>query len=408
MPKKSDRYFRGLVFYKTNKAGKWSSVDFIQEIKNNSRLKWPKAHSKIKYKIILEPHDEKWLFALDLPTQATSNSKYLADFTLRSHDPITNRKLYYLESGKFEKNLTPLTKNLSSGLPSAGNPKSRELAKSWKSLGISNKEIISKAIDFYKDNQFTYTLSPPLLAHNKIDDFLFRTKSGYCEHYASSFAFLMRSVGIPTRLVGGYVGGEENPLGNYLILRQSDAHVWAEVWLEDKGWTRIDPTEAAAPTRITQGLESSIPQSEIPYFFSKSRMGNFHTLYKNIQLRFDMINFSWNKWVMSYDHSKQTKLFRKLKISTDNLTGILKIILIILLFLGISFFLATYIKLKKTREDKIAKRYRKFLRKVKKNGLSKPSYMGPKDFSELAKQKIPNLKEEIENETKHYINSRFT
>ena len=96
------------------------------------------------------------------------------------------------------------------------------------------------------------------LAYDSVDEFLFDTKRGFCGHYASAFATLMRAAGIPARVVTGYQGGTFNRFADYWILRQSDAHAWTEVWIEGRGWLRMDPTSVIAPSRVERGLNDAV------------------------------------------------------------------------------------------------------------------------------------------------------
>jgi transglutaminase-like putative cysteine protease len=122
--------------------------------------------------------------------------------------------------------------------------------------------LVEEVLRMFRDQNFFYTLEPPLLGETPVDEFLFKTRAGFCEHYASAFAVLMRGAGIPARIVTGYHGGDLNQFGNYLIVRQAEAHAWAEVWLEGRGWLRIDPTSAVSPNRVEAGLSAAVPTSE--------------------------------------------------------------------------------------------------------------------------------------------------
>ena len=166
-----------------------------------------------------------------------------------------------------------------------------------------------------RPSPFNYTLKPPQLpGADRVDDFLFRTRRGYCEHYASAFTLLMRAAGVPARVVLGYQGGEINPNGNYLIVRQSDAHAWVEALLPGRGWVRVDPTAAVAPERVESGMEAALPQSELQSAWAVRRLGTWYGYYARARLQWDRVNFLWNRWVLDYSHERQKNLLRRLGI----------------------------------------------------------------------------------------------
>ena len=163
----------------------------------------------------------------------------------------------------------------------------------------------------FNRQDFYYTLTPPLLLEDNVDQFLFDTKQGFCEHYAASFVILMRAAGVPARVVTGYQGGEMNPVGNYMVVRQRDAHAWSEVWFEDQGWVRIDPTAAVAPERIRDGIDNALPDSivEIPLGIQNEiALG----IWRRFKYRIDALNNRWNQWVLGYDNNRQSLFLSKI------------------------------------------------------------------------------------------------
>ena len=160
----------------------------------------------------------------------------------------------------------------------------------------------------FRTQPFVYTLEPPRLADNAVDEFLFSTRKGFCEHYASAFTIVMRAAGIPARIVTGYQGGEFNPYGGYLIVRQSDAHAWSEVWIEGSGWRRVDPTAAVAPERIQGGLIRAVSADEpVP-----GRLRDASELWMSVELGWDAINDFWNQRVIRFDAQSQFDLLERL------------------------------------------------------------------------------------------------
>ena len=153
-------------------------------------------------------------------------------------------------------------------LSPGAHPRARELALQWRAALKNDSQLVNKALRYFRTQPFFYTLRPPLYLNDPVDEFLFESRRGFCEHYAAAFTVLMRAAGIPARIVTGYQGGDINPLGDYLIVRQRDAHAWSEVWLANRGWVRVDPTAAVSPQRIEQGMEATIPNSIGPEVFN--------------------------------------------------------------------------------------------------------------------------------------------
>lgn len=190
-----------------------------------------------------------------------------------------------------------------------GNPASRQLALQWRLQGRDSAGFVREALLHFRLAGFSYTLTPPLLAgDNSIDAFMFSTHQGFCEHYASAFAFMARAAGIPARVVTGYQGGQFNPLGSFWQVRSSDAHAWVEVWLAENGeWLRVDPTAAVAPARLTQDLGQSIPalQAQLPVLGSR-----LPSWILRVQQGWQAAGFAWQQWVIGYDASRQLSLYR--------------------------------------------------------------------------------------------------
>jgi transglutaminase-like putative cysteine protease len=164
-----------------------------------------------------------------------------------------------------------------------------------------------------------------------VDEFLFTTRRGFCEHYASSFVFLMRAAGIPARVMTGYQGGELNGLGDYLIVRQSDAHAWAEVWQEPQGWVRVDPTAAVAPGRIDRGLYAAVADAEALPFLVRRDI----SWLRQFALGWDSLNNAWNEWVLAYGPERQREFLSNLGFGLLDWRGMTAIMLVALSGVGL-------------------------------------------------------------------------
>lgn len=269
----------------------------------------------IGYSVIMEPHHYRWLFVLD-PVLAARSAQLRLEYDerglLSSRRPVVNKVQYSAVSSKSPlpsaQSLSKWEEKRLTHLPADGNPRATQMVEEWIAAGLSPQQLIDRALNIFHD-QFVYTMRPPRLGADAVDDFLFETQRGFCEHFASAFVYLMRRGGVPARIVVGYQGGEFNPIDAYFVIRQSDAHAWVEVWLEGEGWRRIDPTAAVAPSRIEQGVEEALAFDERD-LVGRVRWSSaaLHSLYQY----WDSVGYSWNRWVLNYDKDSQRNLLSDL------------------------------------------------------------------------------------------------
>ena len=188
----------------------------------------------------------------------------------------------------------------------------RTLAEQDDILGRQTEEIM--VLQKFNREPYVYTLQPPLLGEHAMDDFLFQTRRGFCEHYAFAFVVMMRAAGVPARVVAGYQGGEINPLNSTVIVHQFDAHAWAEVWYPNEGWVRADPTAAVSPDRIEWGLERAVASEGS--FLANSPLSPLR--YRSvkwlnaIRLRYDDLTWRWQSWIVGYDSEQQYEFLENL------------------------------------------------------------------------------------------------
>ena len=369
------------------------------------------GENTVRYTISLEPHGKKWWFALDLPVYASRYVRFFEDFTLASRRNVTDLIIYALRSHTVYHTgpLKPF-EQAALHLPESGNPKARALAEKWSSQSASSEEIVSKALRFLRESGFTYTLKATASSGDPIDDFLFRTRKGYCEHFASAFAFLMRAAGIPARIVGGYLGGERNPFGNYLIIRQSDAHVWVEVWLAKTGWSRVDPTSTVAPQRIAQGAAAALPPTERPgYLSSPYWSALYYRYWKPVEFAWDRANNSWNLWVVGYADWQQGQLLSSMGIKGGRLKIITTALALISAAAGLSIALAQLGRTKILSEetDPVRKAYLLFCRKLSRTVMPKAPGRGPVDYARGITARREDLAAGVQEITDLYVRLRY-
>jgi transglutaminase-like putative cysteine protease len=224
-----------------------------------------------------------------------------------SNTPVRNRLRYDMVSivnPDRDPRENRSTLNRALRLPPEYNKRTLALAQEWRRTGGTDADMLNRALDFLRNGRYTYTLEPPLLGTNSVDEFLFETKAGFCEHFASAFTVLMRAAGVPARVVTGYQGGDLNPVDQIITVRQSDAHAWTEVFIEGRGWVRVDPTAAAIPTRIDVGLARALPQDQGLPFMMRQDMAWL----RGMRYRWEALAHKWNVWVLGYNPERQRDL----------------------------------------------------------------------------------------------------
>ncbi|MGQ0802193.1 MAG: DUF4129 domain-containing transglutaminase family protein, partial [Pseudomarimonas sp.] len=270
----------------------------------------------------------------------------------------------------------------------------RALAQQWRAEGDDDDAVIRRALRWF-NAEFTYTLNPPLLGRDSADDFLFNTKAGYCEHFASSFAVLMRAAGIPARIATGYLGGATNSLGGYMVVRQSDAHAWAEVWLQDRGWVRIDPTSAIAPERIESGIGALGADDRMP-------PGLARTLLEAA----DWMRRGWNDLVLGFDAGKQSQLLQPFGIENADWQ---QLATALMTTAGIAVMITLILLLRpgKDNRDALARAYIEFQRRLAKRGGLKAASEGPLAFAERMQAMFPKDAAQISALSMRYAHQRY-
>ncbi len=360
----------------------------------------------VDYTVTLEPHSKTWLFALELPTQISIPAGMTDDFQLLQKLPVTARVRYSAHSQLgYRANVEEEPQQLQRALrlPTRLNPRALQLAAQWRSNFHSDDAVIRAALTHFNRENFQYTLQPPLLGKHSVDDFMFETRQGFCEHYASSFVFLMRAASIPARVVTGYQGAEYNDFGHYYIVRQSDAHAWAEVWLAGRGWVRIDPTAAISPERIQSGLAAAMPDSAALSFLARTQSPWLRSLRFNL----DALTNQWNQWVLGYDPERQFAFLSRLGMeSITSMKMALSMLGSAALLVGlIALFMLHRMALRNT--DAVQQQYLKYCRKLARVGIARAAHEGAQDFAARAIQLKPQYADAIRNITARYLALRY-
>lgn len=313
-PPTSQMYWRGPVLW--NFDGRtWSQSRWLSALPPA-----PVQHADVRwdYEVAVEPTDRRQFVVLDLPLAVPERTRLTHAHEILAPRPLTSLTRWRMQSAPpvaYETELRPALRRIALALPQGFNPRTQALARQWRAAaGADDTAIVRRALDWIT-REFAYTLTTPLPGRHAVDEFLFDQQAGFCEHYSSAFVVLMRSAGIPARVVTGYVGGYRNPLGDYWLVRRSDAHAWAEVWLEGRGWVRVDPTAAVAPERIYDTIDDRRPGADAG--------GLFGDLFDNTGGLFDYTDWlrrGWNDLVLGFDAERQQRMLRPLGI--DRLDGV--------------------------------------------------------------------------------------
>ena len=406
-PMPSQLYWRGPILLHTD--GKtWSRG----ASEHHAAITLETLSDPVNYTVTLEPHNKKWLYALEMPGQRpqleSAQSWMTSDFQLLTRNPVKTRIRYditsypeYRISGLHEGELQTALQ-----LPRQQHGKTKALMHEWQSEDLSEDQIIDRALKLFNEDDFYYTLRPPLLQNDRIDEFIFETKQGFCEHYASAFVVMMRAAGIPARVVLGYQGGEYNPVGDYLVVHQRNAHAWTEVWRRGQGWSRIDPTAAVSPLRIIEGIESALPDDVlgVPLVFSQSSLAR--DLWQRLGYRWDAVNNQWNQWIISYGPKRQKEFLGQFGLEDIKLSSM---IFLITIFIVLILVYITFALLRFTPEniDPAKSIYNKFCRKLSRCGIHSDVCEGPVDFANRAALERSDLASQINNITDIYVAIRY-
>ncbi len=402
-PLREQMYWRGPVMWyfdgRTWTTGKTTGQLTAPQLTN--------LDQSIDYTVTLEPHNKTWLFALDIPEKVSLPATLSYDFRLYSKKPVNARIRYEARSNLgYRANLQESGLHIERALqiPTQFNPKAQKLAAGWKASSASDAEIIQAALSYFSQQGFKYTLEPPPLGTNGIDDFIFETKQGFCEHYASAFVFLMRVANVPARVVTGYLGGEFNDIGNYYIVRQSDAHAWAEVWLKGQGWVRVDPTGVIAPARIQSGLSAAVSNNAALPFMAR----NPPQWLRNLSLNWDALSNQWNQWVLGYDNERQFAFLTRLgmesvtwqKMAMNMAAGLVILVALFALFMLRHLFV-------RMRNDKVQVAWLKLCKKLSKSGIPRAAHEGALDYAARVGTARPELAESLHDLAIRYSALRY-
>jgi transglutaminase-like putative cysteine protease len=393
------RYWRGPVLWdfdgRTWSIGPSFLVDFVA----------PRGgRGSYRYEVVLEPHNRHWLFALETAASLPAGARISLDGQIIATSPVRGRIRYELDSMVLpepqpKENAGTLRRALR--LPQGSNPRASALAAQWRADSADDAEVLGRAITFLRQGGYLYTLEPPLLGVHSVDEFLFFSKAGFCEHFASAFVFLMRAAGVPARVVTGYQGGDVNLVDSIITVRQSDAHAWAEVFLGARGWVRIDPTAMAAPGRLESGLARAAPQAADLPLMMRPQLAWL----REVRDRWEAVAHKWNVWVLGYNPERQRDLMNSIGMRDADWRALTATLFA---FLGAMTLVLLAWSLKRlARPDPVQKAWRAFCRKLAARGIERAPAEGPRDFAARAARALPNARRTILRIGALYIGLRY-
>lgn len=365
----------------------------------------------VEYNVIMEPSFQNWIYTLQIPRFTDDRMMMRRDFQVEGIRRVTQRFTYDARSypqHRLDAGEVRQQQRRALRLPDAGNTRARAFATELRAASASDTDYINAVLNNFRNEEFFYTLSPAELGANPVDDFLFETREGFCEHFASSFTYLMRAANIPARVVTGYQGGEFNPYDGTLTVRQYDAHAWSEVWLPDQGWIRVDPTAAVAPERINQGSDFTLQEEESfldDEMFTLMRFRDSFLL-NDLRLRFEMMDYAWNRFVLNYDQEAQFRLF-------NSIFGDVTRVKIILTMVGFMLLATLFVGLTVFRRPAVAPKplatmhYLRFCDYLAKLGFARRPGETPLHYLERIGSANPQWRAEMQTVTRAYVELAF-
>jgi transglutaminase-like putative cysteine protease len=340
---------------------------------------------KIEYVVISEPSHQKWLYGLDEAFSDNNQIVELPDYRLYSLRPVDQRMSYRVTSypdNVMELTLKDNTKKLNLTLPPNSNLKTQALAQKFAQQYPEPQARMNAMMNYFAEQAYYYTLSPPTVGEQQIDDFLFENRAGFCAHYASALVFMARASGLPARMVTGYQGGEYNPQAGYYSIYQYMAHAWTEVWLEGQGWQRFDPTAMIAPQRILDGFDATF-DSQSSYLqdspFSSLRMKQYPWL-NELRQQLSSLDYYWSVWVLGFDEDRKQQVLSKLLGEvTSSKIALMMIFSFIIIALVIGYYAGLFSQ--NVQQDPLNKRYQILCQRLAKKGFPRQQGQAPQDYA---------------------------
>lgn len=415
VPAPAERYWRGPVLWLFD-GRQWTAPPQSGQPTPALRYRGP----TYSYEVTLEPRRTPWLFGLDYVDKSSlpPNSYLSSNFELLNDKPVRDRLRYTLHSYPLAAAVAQLDateRKRLLWLPKGYNPRAIELAGQWREQAAAaqsagstqpiEQQIAASALRLFRNEAFYYDLSPPPLGRDSVDEFLYTTRRGFCEHYASSFTVLMRAAGVPARVVTGYLGAEKNLFGDHYVVRQSDAHAWSEIWVEGSGWQRVDPTAAVSPERVEQSF-SALQASRLPAGAGLLGSVGWREWADGARNAWDWIDAQWNGWILGYGTDLQHDLLSRFGLGD---WGSMLLALTGLVTAGLLILGALLLRNAESapREDAALREWRRATRWLAQKGLVQHASEGPRDYTTRVAVQQPRLANALQAVLKAYLQLRY-
>ena len=399
VPPRGERYFRGPVLQRYN-GREWTQGQ------TGGRTPLEVLGKPVRYRVRERANGTRWLFLLALATKINTPSRITGNFEILAPQPLWHDLSFSATSyPRYRAGITlsPSQRAANLALPRGIDPRARALAGRWRRTSSNARDVVRKALAYFHREPFYYTLTPPLLhGRNRVDQFLFRTRRGFCEHYAGAFAVLMRAAGIPARVVTGYAGGTINPYDGWLVVRQANAHAWDEVWLAGRGWVRVDPTAAISPSRI----ESSARFAAATGAGAEALLlpGGFAWRLRNL---WDAADTFWGRYVAGYGPGLQHHLLTRLGLG-GAAPGVVAGLMVAGIFAAsLLVFLLDRKRRIRPRRDPAQRLYRRWNRRLARRGIQRRVTEAPLNFLARIAREYPGLYAEAERVIPLYLQARY-
>jgi len=354
--------------------------------------------------VTLEVHNRNWLFALETAASLPERARMTSDGMLVAASPVRTRLRNALASQADPASAPRERRGLlerALRLPETGNPRARALAAEWRRGARDDAEVLLRALDYFRGAGLTYTLEPPLLGREPVDEFLFQTRAGFCEHFSSAFVFLLRAAGLPARVVTGYQGGEVNSVDRIITVRQFDAHAWAEVFVTGRGWLRVDPTAAAVPGRIESGLARAVREGEPLPLLIRPQL----EWLRSVRHNWEALAHRWNVMVLGYSQERQRDLMASLGMRDTDWRGLTAAMASVL---GVfTLVLLAWSLRRLARPDRVQRAWLAFCRKLGTRGVARAPHEGPRDYAARAAGRLPAASAAIQAIAALYLAVRY-
>ncbi len=387
IPAQSQLYWRALTL--PNFDGRsWS----ISERFEAREPEWQTQGEAISYSIIMQPSTQPWLFSLDVGSSEQADIRLMSDFRLQRSTPVNRAYQYQATSWPQALRQPQLTQSQQQEflqLPRSGNQQTRDWAQTLRAQYNDDDALVAALLRHFNQQPYHYTLKPPLLGSDSVDDFLFSSLRGFCAHYAGAMVFTLRAAGIPSRVVAGYQGGEVNQAGQFVQVRQFDAHAWVEYWQLGQGWRSVDPTFEVAPERIERGLQDAL-QDEADLFQGDflSPLRYQHIAWVNqLRMSWESLNHSWQTKILGYQRENQQAWLKQWLGTIDWQT--LGLLLVSSAALIIAVIVLWMFKPWQRQTDPVQRILNDFQRVLRRRGFNRETGEGLRSFYQRIHQQLP-------------------